>query len=120
MKKEYIITNEELCDKGLDLNDYAIDGNLINAIINRGLDICVSRCCYLNDNIKGEKGIETELDNNQDLVATFKKLQFSVLWNLIFMGEEAPIDIYTDTIITHELGFGKINGIQKGLYYKNN
>ena len=45
MKREYIITNPELAERGLNLNDYALTGDLVPAIISRGLDICVSRCC---------------------------------------------------------------------------
>lgn len=119
MKQEYIITNEELAEKGLDLNDYAIEGTLVPALINRGLDICVSRCCFLNDNFKGEKSVEEELDKDTSKVASFKKLQFNILWNLIFIAETDPVDLYIDTIIVHELGWGKINGFQKGLWYKN-
>lgn len=121
MNKNYIITNDELAERGLDLNEYAISGEIIPAIINRGLDICVSRCCHLNDNFnKGEKSIELALDEDNDLVPSFKKLQFNVLWNLIFTATDDPVDQYIDTIITHELNWGKINGIQKGLFYKNN
>lgn len=119
MKQEYIITNEELAQRGLDLNDYALEGTFINAIINRGLDIAVSRISDLCDNIKGEIGVEKFLDENIDKLSAFKKLQFTILWNLIFMGEESPIDRYVDVIITHEMECGKINGIQKGLYYSN-
>ena len=54
MKKDYVITNEELTDKGLNLNEYALDGSLIPAIINRALDICVTRICYLNDDFTGK------------------------------------------------------------------
>lgn len=120
MKNEYVISNEELARKGLNLNDYALTGELIPAIINKGLDICVSRCCYLNDSFLGELSIEQELDNKPELVSSFKKLQYNVLWNLIFTAEESPVDQYIDTIIVHELGWGKINGFQKGLYYKHN
>lgn len=120
MKKEYIITNEELAEKGLDLYEYAITGAFVPAIINRGLDICVSRCCFLNDNFKeGETSIEQALDEKPSLVKSFKKLQFNVIWNLIFTAEDNPVDLYIDTIISHELNWGKINGIQKGLWYKN-
>lgn len=119
MKTEYIITNDELAEKGLNLNDYALTGDLIPAIINMGLDICVSRCCYLNDSFVGEQTIEKALDEKPELVSSFKKLQFRVLWNLIFTAEESPVDQYIDTIIVHELGWGKINGFQKGLWYKN-
>ena len=119
MKIDYIITNQELAEKGLDLYDYALSGDYVPALINRGLDICVSRCCYLNDDFVGETSVEQALDKNTNLLASFKKLQFNVLWNLIFTAEDNPIDLYIDTIIVHELGWGKINGFQKGLWYKN-
>lgn len=119
MKKEYIITYEELCQRGLDLADYALTGELIPALINRGLDICVSRCCYNYDNISSEEELELGLDKNQNKVSVFKKLQFNVLWNLIFTAENSPVDIMIDTIICHELNLGKINGVQKGLWYRN-
>ena len=119
MKQEYIISNQELAEKGLDLNDYSLTGEYIPAIINRGLDIAITRCCYLNDNFKGEQSIEKELDEHEEKVSAFKKLQYNVIYNLIFMNEDSPIDLYVDTIIVHELGWGKINGIQKGLWYKN-
>ena len=34
MKSEYVITNDNLSRRGLDLNDYALDGTFIPAIIN--------------------------------------------------------------------------------------
>lgn len=119
MKREYVITNEELAQSGLDLNNYALSGDLIPAIIQIGLDIAISRCHDLNDNFRGEKTIEKELDKNTDLVDSFKKLQRKIIWNMIFTAEKSPVDQYIDIIITHELGWGKINGFQKGLYYKN-
>ena len=119
MKQEYIITNQELAEKGLDLNDYALTGDLIPALINRGLDICVSRCCYLNDDFKGSHSVEEALDKDPTKLESFKKLQFNILWNLIFTATDDPVDLYIDTIIVHELGWGKINGFQKGLWYKN-
>lgn len=120
MKSAYIITNQELAERGLDLNDYCLDGTYINAIINRGLDICVSRCCYLNDTFKyGEISVEQALDNDNNLVSSFKKLQFNIIWNLVFTATDDPVDLYIDTIIVHELHWGKINGFQKGLWYKN-
>ena len=120
MKNEYIITNEELAVKGLDLNEYALDGVFIPAIINIGLDIAITRICYLNDSFKnGEDSVEEELDKNPQKVKAFKKLQFRLIWNLVFTAETEPVDKYIDDIIVHELGWGKINGIQKGLWYKN-
>lgn len=119
MKKEFVITNDELTEKGLNLYDYALNGDYIPAIINIALDICVTRCCYLNDNFKGETSVEEDLTKDSWKVSAFKKLQFRVLWNLIFSATDDPVDLYVDTIIVHELGWGKINGIQKGLYYKH-
>ena len=59
-------------------------------------------------------------NNEYGLVDSFKKLQFRIMWNLIFTATDDPVDLYVDSIIVHELGWGKINGIQKGLFYKNN
>ena len=120
MKQEYIITDQELEEKGLDLDDYALSGTYVPVLINRALDICITRCCYLNDKFLGEQSVEQALDENQSLVGSFKKLQFNVLWNLIFTATDDPVDNYIDTIIVHELGWGKINAIQKGLYYRHN
>lgn len=119
MKQEYIVTEQELKEKGLNLEDYALDGTLIPAIISKGLDICVTRCCFNFDNIGSEEELETALDQRQDKVGSFKKLQRQILWNLIFMGQDDPVDTYVDTIICHEINLGKINGVQKGLWYKN-
>lgn len=125
MKSQYIITQEELAQRGLNLYDYA-NGDVIPAIINIALDIAISRCSMLNDNFKGQKSVEKALDedvandNEYGLVDSFKKLQFRILWNLIFSATDDPVDLYVDTIIVHELGWGKINGFQKGLFYKNN
>lgn len=119
MKHEYVVKNDYLKERGLDLNDYALDGTYINAIINLGLDIAVSRCCFLNDNFNGETSIEKELDLNQDKISAFYKLQYRIIYNLIFQNETSPVDQFVDIIITHELGWGKINGIQKGLWYRN-
>ena len=119
MKYEYVITNEELAEKGLDLNDYALNGTCINAIIQLGLDIAISRICYLCDNVYGEDDIESKLNDDPNKVKAFKKLQFRIIWNLVFTATDDPVDLYVDTIIAHELRIGKINGIQKGLWYKN-
>ena len=120
MKQGYIVTNDYLKEKGLDLNEYALDGTFVPAIINNGLDILVTRICHLCDNIKnGEKGIEEILDNEPSKVDTFFKAQYRVIYNLVFQNETSPTDQYVDDIIVFELGFGKINGFQKGLFYKN-
>ena len=120
MKEEYKITCEEIAQRGVNLDDYALEGTLIPAIIQNALDIAVSRICFLNDNFCGEQDIELGLDKDLRKVEPFKKLQYRIIYNLIFMAEDNPVDLYVDSIITHELKWGKINGFQKGLHYKNN
>ena len=117
MKHEYIVTNEYLAQKGLDLNEYALEGTLVEVIIELGLDIAISRICYLNDNMS-EEDLELYLDANPKLVRAFYKLQYRIIYNLIFQNETSPTDLFVDTIIVHELKLGKINGFQKGLYYR--
>ena len=119
MNSEYIITEQEIAERGLNLNDYCVSSDIIPAIINRALDICITRCCYNFDNIETEQDIEQALENNTNKVSVFKKLQFNVLWNLIFTATDDPVDVYIDTIISKELNIGKINAIQKGIWYKN-
>lgn len=116
MKKEYIITNKELTERGLDLNDYALEGTMIPAIINLGLDLCVTRISALNDDVKGESNIESWLDKNQKQVDSFKKLQYRIIYNIIFQGETSPTDKFVDDIIVHELRIGRINGTQYGIF----
>lgn len=120
MKSEYVITNEYLMERGLDLNDYALEGTYINAIIQLGLDLAISRCCELNDDFKGEISVEQALDQEPLKLGAFLKLQYRIIYNLIFQNETSPIDQFIDTIIVHELGWGKINSFQKGLYYRHN
>ena len=120
MKQEYVITYEELQQRGLNLSDYALDGTVIPAIIQIGLDIAVTRCCYLFDNIGSEDELEKALDSHQDKVSPFKKLQYRIIYNLIFKAETEPYDTYIDTIISHEINLGKINGYQKGLFQRYN
>ena len=120
MNEKYIVTNEYLSQRGLDLNDYALEGTFINAIINLGLDLLVTRICYLNDNINGETDIENLLGENESKINTFFKAQYRVIYNLIFQNETSPVDPFIDNIIAHELGMAKINGWQKGIYFKQN
>lgn len=125
MNEEYIITEQELREKGLNLDDYTLEGTFNYALINLGVDIATTRCCFLNDSLYGEEGLEEYLGNDDILPSTskvkaFKKLQYRIIYNLIFMAEQEPVDLYVDTIIVHEMRCGKINGFQKGLYYRNN
>lgn len=116
MKENYIITNDEMQKKGLDLNEYCLEGSLIIAVINIALELAVTKCLKMNDNFKYEQDIEKALDENQSLVNSFKKLQYRVLYNLIFVGDSDPIDKNVEDIITFDLRWGKINGFQKGIY----
>lgn len=121
MDSKYVITNDDLKNKGLDLNDYALDGTLIQGIIEQALDIVViPRILYLCDNLHSESDIENALENKEDKIKAFKKLQYLAIYNMIFQAETSPIDIYFDTIISHELNIGRINSVQKGLYYRHN
>lgn len=119
MKENYVVTNEYLRERGLDLNDYALDGTYINAIIQLALDLLITRISYLDDNKTGEKSIELALDNEPQKLDAFLKAQYRVIYNLIFQNETSPVDPFIDNIICHELGWGKINGWQKGIYYKH-
>ena len=116
MNSNYVVNKEYLSQKGLKLSDYALDGTLIPAIINISLDLVVTRISALNDDVKGEKKIEEWLDKHADKVNDFKKLQYRVIYNLIFQGETSPTDKFVDDIIVHELRIGKINSTQYGLF----
>ena len=119
MNENYIVTNEYLSQRGLNLEDYALDGTLVNAIIQLGLDLLVTRICYLDDDKKGESDIEEYLDKNPNKLESFLKAQYRVIYNLIFQNETSPMDAFVDNIIVFEIGLGKINGWQKGIYYRH-
>ena len=120
MKDEYIVDNDYMSQKGVNLNDYALEGTLIPAIINIGLDLLITRICYLDDSIKnGEMGVEEYLDKNPQRIGAFKKAQYRIIYNLLFTNETSPTDAYIDNIIVFEIGLGKINGWQKGIYYRH-
>lgn len=119
MKKEYIITNDELSTEyGLDLSTYAIDTTFVPMIIKIAFGKAVSRILHYNDNFKYEEDIEKALDNEPLLLPAFKKLQFQIIYNLIFLGDNDPIDMVVDEIICSDLRFGKINGWQKNVFVR--
>lgn len=118
MNEKYIVNNEYLTDRGLNLNEYALDDSYTNAIINLALDLLVTRICYLDDSIKSEKDIERSLGDDENKINTFFKAQYRVIYNLIFQNETSPTDPFIDNIIAHELEMSKINGWQKGIYHK--
>ena len=118
MKKEYIITNEELTAREINLEEYAVDSAQANSIILDMLDDCVTLCCTMNDDFKkGELSIEEALDKEPYKVSIFKKLQYQMLRTELDRPTENVFeDIRLQRIISHELGWGKINGFQKGVY----
>lgn len=120
MNEKYIVDDEYLKERGLELNQYALDGTLIPAIKNIALDLLIDRICYNDDTIKGEDDIEKELEKNPSKLKPFYKAQYRVIYNLIFQNETSPTDQFLDYIIVFQLGWGKINNIQKGIYFKQN
>ena len=120
MNEKYVVSNEYLAQRGFDLNDYALDGTLIPAIIWQGYSLLITRICVLDDNKKGEQDIVSDLDKHPEKLPSFYKAQYRILHSLVFQNETSPIDRFIDDIISHELGWGKINGWQKGIYYKHN
>ena len=124
MDEKYVVSNDYLKERGLDLNDYAVDGTMINAIIQIGLDVLVGRVCKLDDSIKSESALETYLETDDpqrtsaEKIDAFKKAQYRVIYNLIFQNETNPKDDMVDDLVVFLLGLGKINGFQKGYYRK--
>lgn len=116
MKKEYIITNEELTEKSLNLEDYVNDISQVDTLINMSVDLATTRILNLNDELKGEEDIDEYLDNNPKKVSAFKKLQFRVIYNLLFNGNNDPLDKSVDDIISGDLRLVKLNGFQKRVY----
>lgn len=123
MRNEYVITNDELAQRGLNLNDYALEGDLIPAIIYQGLGITIDRACKLGD-IKSSKALEDYIASDdedrtkEEKLEAFKEAQYRVIYNLIFMAETKPVDEFVDDPLVYRLGL-KINGYQKGLFYRN-
>ncbi len=117
MKQEYIITEDILrSDYGLILSDYALDPTYIEMIIRIALGKAVTEILYLNDNFNYESDIEKALDEDENLVGAFYKLQYQVIYNLIFLGDSNPINADVDDIICSDLRWGKINGFQKHIF----
>ncbi len=117
MKQEYIITEDILrSDYGLILSDYALDTTYVEMIIRTAFGKAVTEILYLNDNFGFESDIENALDKEPRLVGAFFKLQYQIIYNLIFLGDSNPINAEVDDIICSDLHWGKINGFQKHLF----
>lgn len=125
MNENYVVTNQYLAEKGLDLNEYALEGTFINAIIQRALSILINRMCQIGDQFHSESDIETYLGEDDSVrtsenkINAFLEAQYVVIYNLIFQNETSPIDQFLDGILVFQLGC-KINDFQKGLYYRHN
>ena len=125
MKKEYIVDNDYLSQKGLDLNDYALEGTMIPSIINKALSILVNRMCQIGNQFHSEREIDEYLGHDddqrtsQDKIGAFKEAQYLIIYNFVFQNETNPVDQYVDGILVFQLGC-KIHGFQKGLFYRNN
>lgn len=115
MKQEYVITTEELQQKGVNLHELTIDDSAVQIVINLALDFCVTRILKMNDNLIGESDLVKELDKKPQLVSGFKKLQAQMVRNLVYKADD-PNDKTIDDIITFDLHLSKINGFQKGIY----
>lgn len=124
MEQNYKIDNNYLAQRGLDLNEYALSGTMIPAIIDRGYDILINRMCQIGDQFGSEQKIIEYLGINdkrtsEEKISAFQKAQYNIIYNLIFQNETNPVDRYVDGILVFQLGC-KINGFQKGIYYKTN
>ena len=115
MKKEYIITTEELEQRGLILSEYALDGTMIAPIIEIALGLAISSILDRNDELKYEDDIEKAIDDEPKLVSAFKKLQYQIIYNLIFLGDIDPINSIVERIIRADLRMCKLNGFQTHL-----
>lgn len=113
MKEEYIITNDELSEKGIDLTQYALDTTYVAPIIDKALELAITEVLFLNDDFSYEEDIESALDSNEKLVKPFKKLQKQIIYNLLFLGDSDPIDSTVHKIIGADLKWGKVNSFQK-------
>lgn len=116
MKEEYKITPQDLEKKGLILSQYALDTTFIQPIIEIALGLAITRILNRNDDFKYEEDVEHELDKNPKLVEPFKKLQYQIIYNLVFLGDNDPINVTVDNIISCDLRWCKINGWQKQVY----
>ena len=124
MEQNYKIDNNYLAQRGLDLNEYSLSGTKIPAIIDRGYDILINRMCQIGDQFGSEQKIIEYLCINdkrtsEEKISAFQKAQYNIIYNLIFQNETNPVDRYVDGILVFQLGC-KINGFQKGIYYKTN
>lgn len=116
--KELYITKEELRENyNLDLENFAVEETSIDTIINICVGKMITEIYKLNDQIKDDDEIYNFIVESKK-VRAFKKLQYSVIYNYLYISGDDPITFAIRDIITHELKLSCINGIQKGVYSK--
>lgn len=121
---EYVITNTELQERGLNLEDLVVDDSVISPLINNSYDNIIARICELDDTIKSKRqvieylGLDDDKRTSEDKIEAFKTLQYKYIYHLVYMGDTDPLDRNIDSIIVFQLGLGKINGFQKGIFRK--
>ena len=117
MNEKYKITEDILKGEyGLSLSDYALDTTFVPMLINIAIGKAITEILYLNDDFHYESDIEKALDKDENLVPAFYKLQFQIVYNLVFLGDSNPINQEVDDIICSDLRWGKINGFQKHIF----
>ena len=116
--KELYISKEELRENyNLDLENFAVEETAIDTLINICVGKVITEIYKLNDQIRNDEEIYNFLVENGKTKA-FKKLQYSVIYNYLYISGDDPITYAIRDIITHELKLSRINGIQKGVYSK--
>jgi len=116
--KDLYITKDELREiYGLDMEDFAVDETTIDIIINLCVGKAITTIYKLNDNITSDKDIYDLIVNNGKELS-FKKLQYQVIYNYLYISSNDPINDSIFDIIAYELKLCKINGIQKGVNVK--
>lgn len=116
--KSLYITKEELReDYNLDLENFAVEETAIGTLINICVGKVITEIYKLNDAIKSDDEI-FDFIVASGKVGAFKKLQYSVIYNYLYISGDDPITYAIRDIISHELKLSRINGIQKGVYSK--
>lgn len=114
MKEQYLITEEELNEKGLVIREYALDESYIHSIILQANDLLNTFVLKHNHDFEGEEDIVADLVAHPQKISSYKKAQHRLIYNMIFLGDNDPLDKIVSDIIIYDLRWGKLNGFQKG------
>lgn len=115
---EVLITEQELLEKGFNINEYTIDTNSSSAVINLAYSLALTRISKFNDKMQSDEEIISEV-SKPNKISIFKDLQYRIIYNLVFGGLDDPCDKYVDDIICFRLKLGAINGFQKSVWGVN-